>query len=289
MNTNQNSSALRFSLIIATIGRTSELSRFLASLERQTQRSFEVIVVDQNGDDRLVPVLAPWISCFQIRHLRSERGLSRARNHGLAEATGEIITFPDDDCWYAPETLERVKAWFSAYPEFGVLSTCATDEYGKLAAGRWLPASTEITRGNVFRAHISFSLFFRQSSIRAAMGFDERLGLGSGSKYGSGEETDCVLRVMSLGYRAWYERSLAVFHPARLPDSSVAAKSRATSYGLGFGHVLRHHKIFFPRAFYLCLRPAGGWLINVILRRPLSKIYLATLRGRLEGYFSPEA
>jgi hypothetical protein len=69
----------------------------------------------------------------------------------------------------------------------------------------------------------------------------------------------------------------------------MAAQSRAMSYGLGFGHVLRQHKIFFPRAFYLCLRPAGGWLINVIWHRQLSKIYFATLRGRLEGYFSPES
>ena len=279
----------RFSLIVATLRRTSELSRLLASLERQTHRSFEVIVVDQNEDDRLVPVLALWRSHFPIRHLRSKKGLSRARNHGLTEASGEIITFPDDDCWYAPDTLEKVEAWFAAHLQFGVLSTSATDESGRLAAGRWLPASTEITRGNVFRTHISFSLFFRRIAISAAMGFDEHLGLGSGSKYGSGEETDCVLRVMSLGYRAWYERSLAIFHPARLPDSSSAAQSRAMSYGLGFGHVLRHHKIFFPRAFYLCLRPAGGWLISILLRRQLAKIYFATLRGRLEGYFSSGA
>jgi hypothetical protein len=46
-----------FALILATVGRTVELNRLFDTLAAQSYRDFEVIVVDQNRDDRLLPVL----------------------------------------------------------------------------------------------------------------------------------------------------------------------------------------------------------------------------------------
>ena len=52
--------SIKFSLILATVDRVTELERFLDSLDRQTFRDFELFVVDQNTDDRLVPILASY-------------------------------------------------------------------------------------------------------------------------------------------------------------------------------------------------------------------------------------
>src|SRR5574340_342784 len=93
-----------FSLVLATVGRTAELERFLDALERQTCPDFELLVIDQNPDDRLRPILNRHRGRFEIKHTRSATGLSRARNVGLRLARGEIVAFPDDDCWY-PTTL----------------------------------------------------------------------------------------------------------------------------------------------------------------------------------------
>jgi glycosyltransferase involved in cell wall biosynthesis len=50
----------RFSLIVGTLGRTNEFAVLLQSLAEQQMRDFELIVVDQNSDDRLTSMLKNW-------------------------------------------------------------------------------------------------------------------------------------------------------------------------------------------------------------------------------------
>ena len=71
-----------FDLVVATIGRVSELDHLLTSLEFQTHTDFRVIVVDQNPDESSRPALAT--TGLEVVHVRSAPGLSRARNVGLA-------------------------------------------------------------------------------------------------------------------------------------------------------------------------------------------------------------
>lgn len=99
---------MKFSLIVATVGRTSELHRLLTSLDDQTYKNFELIVVDQNLDDRLENVIASFCDRLTIIHLTSPLGVSRARNAGIQKITGDIVGFPDDDCWYPHDLLQNV-------------------------------------------------------------------------------------------------------------------------------------------------------------------------------------
>src|SRR5450756_1841604 len=113
---------MRFSLIVATLQRTTELRRLFASLERQAYRDFEVIVVDQNPDDRLLPIIGAFAAKLTIRRLTCAPGLWRARNVGLREAKGDIVSFPDDDCWYDGGLLAIVNQRLTDHPEWdGVL------------------------------------------------------------------------------------------------------------------------------------------------------------------------
>ncbi len=70
---------MSISLILSTFGRAAELARFLAYLDKQTFRDFELLVVDQNPDDRVDRVLDSRKSRFEIKHLRSRTGLCRAQ------------------------------------------------------------------------------------------------------------------------------------------------------------------------------------------------------------------
>src|SRR5207249_3171407 len=70
----------KFSLIICTVDRTEQLSVLLASLDAQTFKDFELLVVDQNADDRVEPMIAAYEGRMTVRRLWSPRGASRARN-----------------------------------------------------------------------------------------------------------------------------------------------------------------------------------------------------------------
>ena len=103
---------LRFDLVVATVDRTEPLGALLDSLEAQTHRAFRLVVVDQNADDRVEALLAAHPE-LDVLHLRAIRGLSRARNVALSSLSADLVAFPDDDCAYAPDLLERVASRFT--------------------------------------------------------------------------------------------------------------------------------------------------------------------------------
>lgn len=83
----------RISLILATIGRVESVERFLLSVVAQTYPNLEVLIADQNGDDRLTSLISSLGAHVHIRHLRTLRGLSRSRNVALRHITGDSVAF----------------------------------------------------------------------------------------------------------------------------------------------------------------------------------------------------
>ena len=122
---------MRFSLIVATLGRTTELRHLLESLAVQTHRDFEVIVVDQNPDDRVAQILAPFASQIRIQRLVAQPGVSRARNLGLKAVSGDVVAFPDDDCWYPSSLLEQARNLFSRPENWDGVIGHLVDDAGK--------------------------------------------------------------------------------------------------------------------------------------------------------------
>lgn len=274
---------MKFSLVLATVGRFEELKRFLESLGEQREAAFELIVVDQNSDDRLVPLLESYTAQFPLTHLRSERGLSRARNIGLKHITGDIVAFPDDDCWYAPDVCIRVSEFFLRHPNCDGLTGRHALPSGKPSAG-WDQRAGWLSMKNVWRRAISFSIFLRKRVVHEVAGFDETLGAGSSG--GEGEETDYLLSALRKGLRLYYEPSVLVFHPnLRRYDSQ--ARRKQYSDALGFGRVLRKHNYPLALVLYFMIRPVAGALLKLAIGRPSEALrHWAMFRGRIAGYKS---
>ena len=269
---------MRFSLILATVGRTEQLGPLFKSLREQTFQNFQLIVVDQNTDDRVTEILRPLDGLFPIVHLRAEkRGHASANNVGLPYADGDVIHFPDDDCWYPPDLFGRVDTFLTRHPEWGGIT-------GREATGKWDVEPGKIDKLNVWKRHISFTMFFRRETVEG-LRFDESLGVGAGTKWGSGEESDFLLRAMNRA-AIYYDPGLAVFHPewAVAPFTSQKV-AKAHSYGMGMGHVLRIHSYPLSFALYHSLRPLAGTILSLLRGRfGKARFHWAFFAGRTRGW-----
>ena len=279
----------RFSLVMATRGRTTEVAEFLDSALAQGREAadIEVIVVDQNGDDRLVPVLAPYADRVALTHLRSAvANANHARNLGLSAARGAIVGFPDDDCLYPEGLLDRVASAFERDPAMMLLTGPAESPAGGLGSGRWREEAGPIDAATVWTSVIEFNLWLRRPLALALGGFDE--DMGPGTPIGSAEGNDLVLRAVSAGHVARYEPTLRVIHPdKRLTDVAVAC---ARLYGRGLGFALRRHGVPVGTWLPFAIRPLGGALLSLAKARPRDAAYYAmTLLGRAEGFLCSNA
>lgn len=271
-------------IVVATRGRTDELGRLLDSLDAQAVPQVRAIVVDQNEDDRLAAILHRSRGRLSVVRLRSEPGLSRARNVALAHLSGEIVAFADDDCWYADDLLERVAAKLHTQGSDGI-TVKSIDELGAPSNARWDEDAGTIDRGNVWRRAISYTIFLKRSVVETVGAFDDELGVGAGTDFGSGEETDYVLRALDHGFTIWYEPTLAVFHPQsrrRYDEATIASGRR---YGMGMGRVLRKHGYPIWTAGYHSWRAAGGALL-ALLRGNVNeaRFHWAVAVGRMRGW-----
>lgn len=271
----------RFSLIVATLNRTTELERLFSSLRGQGN-DIQVIVIDQNTDDRLVPVIERFQSEIAIEHRRSLPGLARARNVGIQFAVGDILSFPDDDAWYPPGLLAKVDSFLRSSPEFlGICARCA-DENDVDAGLRWLKRPAVINRLNVWRTSIESTMFLRRAAL-SDLRFNEELGLGANTPWGAGEGTDLLLHLLGRGHKIKYDPALVVHHPSHL--SNPPSEKKMLDYSRGIGRVMRLNRYPPALAMVLCLGP--------LLRAPtrLARLDLfgaaraqRIALGRLSGY-----
>jgi glycosyltransferase involved in cell wall biosynthesis len=273
-------SALTIDLIMGTLGRTAELRRFLESFARQTCPNARLIVGDQNTDDRFIAVIAEFESLVPILHLHSEVGLSRARNVGLCHVQADVVGFPDDDCWYPPDLLERVTKIFSERPLLGGVTGRASRPTGRESLR---PSAT--TRYNLWGRAASFKLFVRRRVVDAVGPFDEMLGLGSPGPWAGAEDSDYLLRCLNSGFSLQRDPSLLVHHPRKRERSSRPDPKDAYQYAMGVGRVLRKGRLPAWFALYLCARGFGGALVELGQGRPAhARFYWAAGRGRLRGW-----
>ncbi len=265
-----------FSLIIATLGRTEELNTLFASIYAQDFEGVECILVDQNPDDRLAAIVERWSAILDLRWVRATPGLSRARNIGLQFARGRIVAFPDDDCAYTPSLLYNVSRWFWKNGPYGILTVGAQDEDGVPSGNRWIQDHCIITPANAFRTTFASTIFLLRD-IAMQCRFDEALGVGAGTAYASGEETDYILRLLQLGTLGFFDRTWHILHPRRDMLSGEIDSRRATKYGSGMGYVLRKNNLPVLGAAFVAYDVARSMLIA--LRGDLKAATLSLQHG----------
>lgn len=241
-------------VIISTTGRVDVLERCLRSLAQIHREDIDVIVVDNRPEvgETLDLVSRMALSDPRIRYVREPRkGLSVARNRGLAEASAsEFVAFTDDDAvvdvgwlyWLLapfadkavtvttglvlPLELETIaQKRFEQYAGFSK----GTDRQGyDLAAERADDRLLYPYWGGTFGS--GNSMAFRRRDLIVAGGFDPTLGAGSPT--GGGEDIAAFSDAILRGGQLVYEPRSLCWHEHRRDEDAL--RNQLFNYGAGF-------------------------------------------------------
>jgi glycosyltransferase involved in cell wall biosynthesis len=104
------------SVIIPTCNRGWVLQEAIDSVLAQDFEDFELIVVDDGSTDNTGEMLDSYEQDLIVIR-QSNRGVSAARNRGIAEAAGLLIAFLDSDDLWLPRKLSRQVDFFNSNPD----------------------------------------------------------------------------------------------------------------------------------------------------------------------------
>jgi glycosyltransferase involved in cell wall biosynthesis len=196
------------SVIVTAFNEEELVGAAIESILNQTQRDLELIVVDDGSTDGTATIVRGFAKDPRLRFLQQEnRGLSAARNAGMAKARGALISFLDSDDLWLPTYLSRMQEVLAASPEAGFAYTDAwllderTQRFRRAGAmAENSPPANPPTDADAFLRllmHANFifvSTTVRRRALDAAGLFDETLT--------ACEDYDLWIRVLAAGFGA---------------------------------------------------------------------------------------
>ena len=178
---------MKVSVIVPTCQREEELMNALNSIAGQTYQDLEIILVDDNGCAQWNGIVAGIVEKFKNVHTgikielivnKENMGSARTRNVGVRAATGEYITFLDDDDLYLPEKIQKQLSFMEAGGyDFSITDLELFNKEGKLIDRRTRSYIKEDSREALQRYHFMYhltgtdTLMFRADYIRKIDGF----------------------------------------------------------------------------------------------------------------------
>ena len=133
---------MRVSIVIPTYNRADFVREAIASVLQQDYPDVDLIVVDDGSRDDTAAVVSGFGPA--VRYLYQEnRGVSAARNRGVAASTGGLIAFLDSDDLWLPSKVSAQVAYFEAHPD---AQACHTDEI-------WIRRGVRVNERRIHRKH----------------------------------------------------------------------------------------------------------------------------------------
>ena len=106
-----------FSIIVPVYNRPAEIEDLLKSLAAQTDKGFELVVVEDGSTVRCEEQCRQFADKIRLKYIyKNNEGRSIARNHGIDGADGDFFIFVDSDCILPPDYIEALRKSLSATP-----------------------------------------------------------------------------------------------------------------------------------------------------------------------------
>lgn len=179
---------MKISVIIPVYNVAPYIAACLQSVMRQTtQAALECILVDDCGPDNSMEVVNETLQSYSgpidfkiVRHTQN-RGLSAARNTGLAAATGDYIYFLDSDDEITPDCIERLSAPLQKEPYDLTIGECRIEGGSLPGVALQLPEGTILRDKEILHAYrlqqwymMSVNKLYRTAFLRSnALQFKE--------------------------------------------------------------------------------------------------------------------
>ena len=258
------------SVVVCSRGRPELLLDAVRSLLAMDVLPTEIVVVDQS--DRPQPDLAAGTVGtgvpVDLRYLwNPDRGLSRARNVGVAAARGEIVAFLDDDMLVDPRWLDGFVRALTEGPDAGVrLVVSGQVRPGEPEVpGAWAPSTIADSEPATYRGRLRRDVLFagnmalHRTAFDAVGIFDERLG--AGTSLPSAEDNDFGYRLLRAGFTLAYRPEVVAVHRAWRRENALVRLRY--DYGRGQGGF---YATWVARGDWFMLRRAVGDLAGHLLR-----------------------
>ena len=114
------------SVVIPTHNRADLLPRAIKSVQAQTLKDLEILIVSDGSEDNtreVVETLAKDDNRIKFIEYYPAKGGNIARNIGIENASGEYVAFLDDDDEFMPEKLEKQIAVMTSDAKIGMVYT----------------------------------------------------------------------------------------------------------------------------------------------------------------------
>ncbi len=199
----------RISVIVCSYNGARTIRDCFEGLLTLEYPNFEVIVVDDGSRDGTAAIAHE----YGFRLISTEnRGLSSARNTGLAAATGEIVAYIDDDAWPDPHWLMYLAATFLSTDHAGVggpnippggdgpIAECVANAPG---------GPVHVLLSDREAEHIpGCNMAFRRAALDAIGGFDPQFRT-------AGDDVDICWRLQQQGWTIGFSPGAMVWHHRR--------------------------------------------------------------------------
>ena len=205
---------------------------------------FELVVVDQNSNDETEEALRAIEPDCRLRVIRSPlRGISNARNTGVAAASAPIIAFTDDDCRPCPgwaSSMLRVFDDPDAALVFGRVHLPPASHVNGFGVS--FEPERRVLQGEVptpdAGVGIGANFAIRRWVLEQLGGFDPLLGVGA-PFFRAGEDLDLLIRAVHAGHRVVNARECDVLHLGVRRGADI--RPLAIHYQVGTGAALGKH------------------------------------------------
>lgn len=205
-----------FSIIVPVYNRPDEVADLLESLAVQSDRGFEIILVEDGSTVPCRPQADAYSDRLRLKYYyKDNEGRSIARNYGIVRADGDFFVFVDSDCVLPPEYIASLRAALTAHPETDCFGgpDAAHDSFTDTQKAINYAMTSFLTTGGIRGGKVSMEKFTpRTFNTGFSRRVFEKVG---GFREMFSEDIDMSTRIRRAGFNIALFPEVYVYHKRR--------------------------------------------------------------------------